>query len=114
MFVTGENNNPDNDPNQMPTRFMLLYGMDDDKLKHIDEHPDRFEGEEHKINIANLKRGLRLLGYDIADDKRQYFDDEVWIVFMQYLATQPSNYNRDKIHTVTAVKIWEVLQRITD
>lgn len=102
MFVTGENNNPDNDPNQMPTRFMLLYGMDDDKLKHIDEHPDRFEGEEHKINIANLKRGLRLLGYNIADDKRQYFDDEVWIVFMQYLATQPSNYNRDKIHTVTA------------
>jgi len=33
----------ENDPNQMPTRFMLLYGMDDRKLQEIDEHPDNFD-----------------------------------------------------------------------
>lgn len=100
-FVTGENNDPDNDPNLMPTRFMLLYGMDDDKLKQMDDHPDGFEGEEHKINVANLKRGLRLLGYDITEDKRQCFDDKVWAAFVQYLVKQTHNYKHDKIHIVT-------------
>ena len=46
----------------MPTRFMLLYGMEDGKIKEIDEHPDHFEGEAHKINVKNLRRGLKLLG----------------------------------------------------
>jgi uncharacterized Zn-binding protein involved in type VI secretion len=89
-FVTGDN--PDgNDPNQMPTRFMLLYGMDDAKLQCEDDHPDRFEGEEHKINIANLRKGLRLLGYEVAENGP--YDDELMKAHWRFLAanTQTSD-----------------------
>ncbi len=77
---------PDNDPNQMPTRFMLLYGMDDGSLSEEDDHPDNFEdGEEHKINIANLRKGLKLLGHEIADSGP--YDDEVYCAHMRYIST---------------------------
>lgn len=99
-FITGENSDSDNDPNLMPTRFMLLYGMDDSKIKEVDDHPDRFEGEEHKINVKNLRRGLKLLGYDITDESGP-FDDKVWVAFVQHLCAQPNNNNPESIHTVT-------------
>jgi hypothetical protein len=67
-FVDGRDTNPDNDPNIMPTRSMLLYGADDLKLKTTDKHPDNFENApEHKITISNLRNGLRLLGAKIAE-----------------------------------------------
>lgn len=83
-FVSGETLDPDNDPNLMPTRFFLIYGMDDGKLKEMNDHPDRFADEEHKINVANLRRGLKLLGYDVKDDGP--FDDEVWFALVQFLS----------------------------
>jgi len=83
-FVTGENTNEKNDPNQMPTRFMLLYGADDNKLQQINDHPDRFEEEEHKITVANLRKALILLGHELAEEGP--FDDEVWQVFVQFLS----------------------------
>ena len=86
-YVNGEDTNPDNDPNLMPTRFMLLYGMEDSKIKDINDHPDCFEDEEHKINVKNLRRGLKLLGYEIKSEDGP-FDDEVWIAFVKFLASQ--------------------------
>jgi hypothetical protein len=68
----------------MPTRFMLLYGMDDAKLQCEDDHPDRFEGEEHKVNIANLRKGLRLLGYEVAESGP--YDDELMKAHWRFLA----------------------------
>ncbi|MBD3420113.1 MAG: hypothetical protein GF398_08360 [Chitinivibrionales bacterium] len=84
-FVSGKNTDADNDPNIMPTRFMLLYGADDGKLQSIDDHPDRFEGEEHKINVGNLRKGLRLLGYDVKKDGP--YDDEVLAAHVRYMAS---------------------------
>jgi hypothetical protein len=75
----------DNDPNLMPSRYMLLCGADDDELRgrgNIDEHPDRFEGEEHKISVANLRKGLKLLGYNVEESGA--FDDTVYHAFLQY------------------------------
>jgi hypothetical protein len=60
QFVVGNDSNPKNDPNAMPTRFMILYGADDSKLQCIDNHPDCADGEDHKINVANLRKGLKL------------------------------------------------------
>jgi len=81
-FVTGAD--PEgNDPNQMPTRFMLLYGADDNKLQEIDDHPDRFDGEDHKIDVANLRKGLRLLGYDAAESGP--YDEEVLRAHLHYM-----------------------------
>ena len=97
-FVNGEDTNPDNDPNLMPTRFMLLYGMEDSKIREINDHPDSFEDEEHKINITNLRRGLKLLGYEV--EEKGAFDDEVWIAFVKFLATRPFPKKFDKTHTV--------------
>ncbi len=85
-WISGENTDANNDPNLMPTRFMLLYGMDDNKLKEIDDHPDRFEGEEHKITVANLRKGLRLLGYEVAEDGA--YDDEVLRAHMAFLSSK--------------------------
>ncbi|MDG5813514.1 PAAR domain-containing protein [Chitinispirillales bacterium ANBcel5] len=99
-FISGENSDPDNDPNLMPTRFMLLYGMDDNKIKEMDDHPDSFEGEEHKINVKNLRRGLKLLGYDI-DDENGPFDDKVWVALVQHLASLPFQKKFENVHTVT-------------
>lgn len=83
-FVDGRDTNPDNDPNIMPTRFMLLYGADDSKLKIIDTHPDNFENEpEHRINICNLREALRLLGAKIPETGP--YDDQLWQAHAQYM-----------------------------
>ena len=85
-FVDGKDDDPDNDPNIMPTRFMILYGADDSKLKKIDTHPDNFDGhEEHKMCVKNLRKAMKLLGLgrDIADDGK--FDDNLYAAFMNYL-----------------------------
>ncbi|MFP4417868.1 MAG: LysM peptidoglycan-binding domain-containing protein, partial [Chitinispirillaceae bacterium] len=86
-YVTGADDDANNDPNKMPTRFMILYGADDNKLQQIDDHPDRFEGEEHKINVTNLRKGLKLLGYDVAEEGP--YDDDVYRAHLQYMATVP-------------------------
>ncbi len=83
-FVHSKEPDPKNDPNQMPTRFMLLYGMDDGKLQCQDDHPDRFDGEDHRINVANLRKGLGLLGYDLKETGP--YDDEVYRAHLQYLS----------------------------
>ena len=83
-YVDGRDTNPDNDPNIMPTRFMLLYGADDSRLKTIDKHPDAFNNaKEHKINVSNLRRGLRLLGADIFETGP--YDDKLWMATAQYI-----------------------------
>lgn len=83
-FTDGLDTNPDNDPNIMPTRFMLLYGADDSKLRVIDNHPDNFENApEHEINITNLRKGLRFLGYNI--DENGPYDDKLWMAHAQYM-----------------------------
>jgi len=83
-FIDGRDTNPDNDPNIMPTRFMLLYGADDSKLKIIDKHPDAFDNtQEHNINISNLRKGLRLLGADIFETGP--YDDKLWMAHAQYI-----------------------------
>jgi len=77
----------DNDPTLMPSRFMLLYGADDDNLNgqgHIDEHPDNFEGlPEHKITIANLRKALILLGLEVEETGP--FDETLFWAFLHYL-----------------------------
>lgn len=73
-----------NDPNQMPTRFMLLYGADDNALQEVDTHPDQFDdGEEHRVTVANLRAALRTLGHDVAEDGP--YDDEVLRAHAAYL-----------------------------
>ncbi len=83
-FISGDDPNPDNDPNIMPTRFMILYGADDAKLQQIDDHPDCADGEEHKMNVANLRKGLRLLGYAVEDGS--VYDEYVYMAHLQYMA----------------------------
>jgi hypothetical protein len=77
----------DNDPCLMPSRFMLLYGADDDGLSghgNLDDHPDRFKEkeEEHKISVANLRKGLSILEYNVEETGS--FDDKVYHAFLQY------------------------------
>lgn len=85
LCMMAESGSEGNDPNQMPTRFMLLPGMDDRKLQKIDEHPDNFPNSpEHKINIINLSKGLKLLGYECKESG--YFDDAIKSVFIEYLS----------------------------
>jgi uncharacterized Zn-binding protein involved in type VI secretion len=75
-----------NDPNRMPTRFMLLYGADDGALEKVDGHPDRSDGEdEHPVNVANLRAALRLLGHDLAESGP--YDQEVLRAHAGYLST---------------------------
>ena len=89
-FVSGEDTNPDNDPNLMPTRFMLLYGADDSKLRHIDDHPDCGDGEKHKNNVENLRKSLKMLGYKVA--LTGPYDDEVYCAHVQYMANAIQEY----------------------
>jgi hypothetical protein len=77
----------DNDPNLMPSRFMLLYGADDDELRslgNMDDHPDKFDDqeEEHKISVEMLRLGLQVLGYNVNDAGP--FDDALYHAFLQY------------------------------
>ncbi len=74
----------ENDPNLMPTRFMLIPGADDSKLLEINDHPDNFEnGEEHKVDVLNLQRGLNLLGSNVPEDG--LFDKVTEDAFMLFL-----------------------------
>jgi uncharacterized Zn-binding protein involved in type VI secretion/nucleoid-associated protein YgaU len=83
-FTTGENTNQKNDPNAMPTRFMLLYGMDDGKLRDVNEHPDNFEGQpKHKINIANLRKALQL--FDTQIGEKGPYDDKLFAAYKMFL-----------------------------
>lgn len=78
----------DNDPNLMPSRFMLLYGADDDKLRqhgNLDLHHDDFANPaEHEVSVANLRKALILLGHDIEDTGP--FDEPLFIAFLRYLS----------------------------
>jgi uncharacterized Zn-binding protein involved in type VI secretion len=82
-FINGEDTNPKNDPNQMPTRFMVLYGADDDKLRTIDDHPEKAEKEEHKMTVANIRKAMNLMGYEVKETGP--FDDELQNAFWSYL-----------------------------
>ena len=84
-FISGENPEANNDPNLMPTRFMILYGADDSKLQTIDQHPDCADGESHPINVENLRKGLRYLGYDVAESGP--YDDEVAKAHAEYMVS---------------------------
>jgi LysM repeat protein len=99
-FTDGIDSNPDNDPNIMPTRFILLYGMDDAKIKTIDKLPDNFENaSEHKITIANLRKGLLLLGSKISETGP--YDDELWRAHAQYINRRmETQIESAKTHTV--------------
>lgn len=91
-FIDGNDIDPKNDPNLMPTRFMILYGADDTKLKTIDNHPDGFEGKvEHEINIVNLKKALRLMGGKVNEST--LYDEETLLA------------HRDFIHRLTSQTI---------
>lgn len=81
-FTKGEDTNSDNDPNIMPTRFMILYGADDTKLQQIDDHPDLVEGEKHKNNVEFLRKSLIAAGYDIAETGP--YDDQMYFAHLQY------------------------------
>lgn len=86
LFVEGIDTDPKNDPNQMPTRFMILFGADDSKLKEIDKHPDSFDGQpENKLTVTNLRKGLKLLGYEVKETGP--FDDELYTALYHYNAT---------------------------
>ena len=91
MYVEGIDTDSRNDPALMPGRFMLLYGADDSKLKKVDNHPDLFEGGPvHKITVVNLRKGLRLLGYEA--NETGLFDDEVYRALCCYvLSTGPGD-----------------------
>jgi hypothetical protein len=77
----------DNDPNLMPSRFMLLYGADDDELRgqgHLDLHNDDFaKPAEHEVSVANLRKALILLGYDVEETGS--FDEPLYLEFLKYL-----------------------------
>lgn len=81
-FINGKDTDSRNDPNQMPTRFMILYGADDTKLQEINDHP---EDPEHKMNIENLRKGLRAMGYTVAEAGS--YDIELYQAHMQYIIT---------------------------
>lgn len=83
-FIDGKDTDPKNDPNLMPTRFMILFGADDLKLKTIDNHPDSFDGKpEHIINVVNLKKALRLMGGKVNEST--LYDEETLIAHREYI-----------------------------
>jgi hypothetical protein len=77
----------DNDPNLMPSRFMLLYGADDAKLRgrgNVNTHPDNFDDRPaHEMCVDKLREALILFGNDI--EKTGPFDDSVYFAFLKYL-----------------------------
>jgi hypothetical protein len=94
-FVNGTDTNPKNDPNIMPTRFMLLWGADDTKLREINDHPD---SADHKITIANLRKGLRAIGYDV--EEKGAYDDKLDVAVKQYAMKALSGGSNETKHTV--------------
>jgi hypothetical protein len=85
----------DNDPNLMPSRFMLLYGADDDELRsrrNMDDYPDNFDdGPEHKASVEKLREALILMGSDI--DETGPFDDAVYFEFLRRCLSRYSRVN---------------------
>jgi len=77
----------DNDPNLMPTRFMILYGANDEELRgqgNINKHPDNFEGRpDHEMCVEKLQEALIFFGNNI--EKTGLFDDRVYFAFLKYL-----------------------------
>jgi hypothetical protein len=98
-FINGEDANPKNDPNQMPTRFMVLYGADDAKLRTIDDHPDKAEKEEHKMTVANIRKAMNLMGHEVKETGP--FDDELQNAFWSYLGrNDDAETDRAETHIV--------------
>ena len=68
---------PRNDPNIMPSRFMLLPGCDDESLKakgNLNEAPwsiAKNSGQPELISVENLRRNLALEGFLTADIQTQ-------------------------------------------
>ncbi|MCL2183238.1 MAG: PAAR domain-containing protein [Chitinispirillia bacterium] len=89
--------NPDNDPNLMPSRFMLLYGADDFELrrrKNMDIHPDGFDGQpEHEVSVASLREALWILGY--ANERKGPFDNTLYGPLLKYLNRFSPDYPQD-------------------
>jgi len=97
-FVEGINSDPENDPDLMPTRFMILFGADDSKLREIDNHSDNFEGKkEHPINVANMRKAL------LTEDNqknRGIYDTELYMAFLNYLENKKQKRAAQKLHVV--------------
>lgn len=94
-FINGTDTNPKNDPNIMPSRFMLLWGADDAKLQETNEHPD---STEHKITVANLRKGLRAIGYDVEETGT--YDDKLDNAVAQYSIKVVSGCSNEQTYTV--------------
>lgn len=93
-----EQGGEDNDPNQMPTRFLLLPGMDDEKLKKADMHPGAKTGEPHVINITNLRIALNALGYACAATGP--FNGELLTALKKYLGGRNATPHTPKTYMV--------------
>jgi LysM repeat protein len=90
----------DNDPNLMPTRFMLLPGMSDSSIKQIDNHPDSPAGKPpFQMNVANLRKSLNLLGFAVKDGS--VFDASMLDPLLQYLRTLQARRKYSGISTYT-------------
>jgi len=94
-FINGDDTNADNDPNLMPTKYMILYGADDSRLTDIADHPDCTDEQEHKINVANLRKALILQGAEIPETGP--YDDDVYIAFLQYAAKCTRQLKMDEL-----------------
>ncbi len=77
-YVREENTNPDNDPNIMPTRFMILYGADDNMLSEIDSH---YDSPSHKITVSNLRKALQAV--DSTVQEKGPYDDYLYSSYYQ-------------------------------
>ncbi len=97
-YVEGINSDFKNDPDIMPTRFMILYGADDSKLREIDNHPDNFGGKkEHPINVANMRKALLS---EVSQENRGVFDMELYTAILNYLGNQEQKRAVQKVHIV--------------
>lgn len=100
MFISGKYTDSRNDPNIMPTRFMILYGADDSKLKEIDSHTDNFDGKpEHKLNVVNLQKALIAMGNDLQESS--FFDEKTFNAFRDYISLFKSHpLQQEETHSV--------------
>jgi len=99
MYVTGKDTNPDNDPNRMPTKYMLLYGAEDGKLHEINDHPDKSENEDHKITVFNLRKSLILQGAVI--EKTGPYDFSVFEAYRNYFVQFVKGIRKGLNHTIS-------------
>jgi uncharacterized Zn-binding protein involved in type VI secretion len=99
-FANGRDENPDNDPNIMPTRFMLLYGADDGKLS-VDSLSDCFEdAPEHDICVANLRKALAYTERDLGTDGA--YDNSVYSAFLGYLLQPQTASGNGNLYLIDA------------